>query len=214
MAKHPLDISNFLGESEKPEPSTKGFKPSKAKSNSFKKPSNSQASPSPKPSSFGAQPRIEKKFWDQLNPESRRIFTSRMWKNIDFNPMLRELTDLSKLTEKWLRWAIPTYANGVKEGPVKDWFEGKKGDADFHYILVGEHLKHLKEVRQKKKEEQKPEVVETSQEVVEPPTPLPTDEEKQTSPELKMALNELDDHIQWFQNYLEGNPSEDKNIPS
>lgn len=95
--------------------------------------------------------KIRSEYWNMLNEESRRMLTSRIWKGVDFNPMLAELDDLSKLTEKWLKWAVPTYVNGVKEGPIKDWIDGKRGDKDFHYVLVGEHLKHLKELRQKKK---------------------------------------------------------------
>ena len=236
MAKHPLDISNFLGGSAPEEPKAKKsitFKPKQQTNKptpqaSFSK--RPQRSHSSEPEE-AQQPRIEKKYWDQLNPESRKIFTSRMWKSIDFNPMLKELTDLSKLTEKWLRWAIPTFANGMKGGPIKDWIDGQRGETDFHYVLVGEHLKHLKEIRQKKKQEQastpqeEPKTVQSStepdnveQENTEPVVAAvattdsveeATQPVQEESPELKMALNELDDHIQWFQNYLDANPLKD-----
>lgn len=252
MAKHPLDISSFLGLDPKDisKPKKKFKNKPKVQNHTDQKPENLPPAQSPIKSSHEGDeaPRIEKQYWQQLNPESRRIFTSRMWKHVDFNPMLSELTDLSKLTEKWLRWAIPTYANGIKEGPIKDWFDGVQGDRDFHYVLVGEHLKHLKEIRQKRKEEPQNNEVEvvtesdspiataTDTEVIasEEPTPpaadaaeavfqetecSPAEEttnppeeaeapEKPVSPELKMAMSDLDDHIKWFQKYLDGNAAE------
>jgi hypothetical protein len=248
MAKHPLDISNFLGLDPKDITKPKKQFKDKPKPKKHVPQQSFEAKQTVEPQESNQQenedaPRIEKQYWQQLNPESRRIFTSRMWKNVDFNPMLSELTDLSKLTEKWLRWAIPTYANGIKGGPIKDWFEGKQGDRDFHYVLVGEHLKHLKDVRQKRKEEDQPSDVEVHIEtenqkaaIPDPePTPIteteiqttegtpivaepteiqepeeivaaktePEEEEKPASAELQMALNDLDVHIHWFQNYLD-----------
>jgi len=195
MARHPLDISNFI---------TSEPKPAEVK---FEKTSPKPVQATPEPT-FVDGPRIQKQYWSQLNPESRRIFTSRMWKGVDFNPMLSELSDLSKLTEKWLRWAIPTYVNGLASGPIKDWFNGTRGPQDFHYVLVGEHLKHLKEVRQNRKEELKDVSVELEAPIRQMDHTVPSesvmlcDEDSKMAPELKMALNELDEHIQWFQNYL------------
>lgn len=240
MAPHPLDISNFLGSSpteNTSEKKTKEFRePAKKEHIQQASHNKTQSNHHQRPSqSDDSTPKIEKKFWQQLNPESRKIFTSRMWKSVDFNPMLSELSDLSKLTEKWLRWAIPTYANGIKEGPIRDWLNGQRGNEDFHYVLVGEHLKHLKEIRQKKKEEQKQEKTETTmaevqekdlppidchQEVsVESPSEeaaveTPSSEEAKPSPELKMALQELDDHIKWFQNFLEEKPNQNDSSQS
>ncbi len=233
MAPHPLDISNFLGSSPAENASEKKakefHKPAKKEHVQQVSPQKTQAHHQRPNQNVDSGPKIEKKFWQQLNPESRKIFTSRMWKSVDFNPMLSELSDLSKLTEKWLRWAIPTYANGLKEGPIKDWLDGQRGNEDFHYVLVGEHLKHLKEVRQKKKEEQQQDKTETSMEEVQekdlPPTETHQEvteeipnkeeiEEAKPSPELKMALQELDDHIKWFQNFLEEKPNQDDSSQS
>ena len=245
MAKHPLDISSFIGIDPKVEAKPKETlnnkrhnthqsqaKPQQTINPEFSKPKRAQGNNATRQKDA---PRIEKHYWQQLNPESRRIFTSRMWKEIDFNPMLSELTDLSKLTEKWLRWAIPTFANGIAGGPIKEWFDGKRGEEDFHYILVGEHLKHLKEVRQKRKKEAKQEksvepiikqenVERSASATIEEATNVETrqneepvmhsdqDHKKETqpSPELKMAFNELEDHINWFQNYLDSKPTENE----
>lgn len=97
---------------------------------------------------------IRRESWDVLSSECREILCSRTWSDIDFNPMLDNLDDLTKLTAEWLRWAIPTYANGIKEGPIRDWLDGKFPDKEFHYVLVGEHLKHVKECRKKNKKSQ------------------------------------------------------------
>jgi hypothetical protein len=176
MASHPLDIGKILrsngvdvNDSKRP---SKGTKP-KAQQASFQ-PKSSQAKTSrPKPPQVKTaegeveQIRIRKEFWDQLNEESRRMLTSRIWRGVDFNPMLSELEDLSKLSEKWLKWAVPTYVNGLKGGPIKQWFEGVREARDFHYVLVGEHLIHLKTMRQQKKAEEEAVVEEAvSEEVV------------------------------------------------
>ena len=199
MAFHPLDITGILkskgGEvpAEKPKPSHRG--PFHAKKKSESPPEQLPRLEKPVPSAPPAQtsntPEIEPvkirpEFWNVLNEESRRMLTSRIWRGVDFNPMLGELDDLSKLTEKWLKWAVPTYVNGINEGPIKSWIEGEKTGKDFHYILVGEHLKHLKEVRQKKKDE--PETIEVTQE---PSTPevLVTAEEPST-PEASVSAEE------------------------
>lgn len=129
--------------------------------------------------------KIQSEYWNELNTESRRMLCSRSWKHIDFNPMLAELQDLSKLSEKWLRWAIPTYANGLKEGPIRDWLDGKNRDNDFHYVLVGEHLRYFKEIRQKKKEEKENQAPNQG-----------------NTEQINAAIEELDTHINWFQNFI------------
>jgi hypothetical protein len=182
--------------------------------------------------------KINSEYWSLLNEESRRMLTSRIWRHVDFNPMLAELDDISKLTEKWLKWAVPTYVNGLPSGPIRDWLDGKREARDFHYVLVGEHLKHLKEMRQKRKEEDEspealskdaPEPALAEQPVLEvsPPvqadtSPLSTVDELEAKPtELlgqdnsqdsakkttvlakEAAIRELDEHIAWFQAYVE-----------
>ncbi len=137
-------------------------------------------------------PKISNQYWSQLNTESRKIFSSRAWKQVDFNPMLKELQDLSKLSEKWLKWAIPTYANGLQSGPIKDWLNGKNRENDFHYVLVGEHLRYFKEVRKQKKQEQ--EELKAS----EAPSINP-DEQKI----IDDSITELTEHITWFQEFID-----------
>jgi hypothetical protein len=136
-------------------------------------------------------PKIDNQYWSKLNTESRKIFSSRVWKSVDFNPMLRELEDISKLSEKWLRWAIPTYVNGLKGGPIKEWLDGTNRDKDFHYVLVGEHLRYFKEIREQKKQEQ--ESINTQQ----------TDSNPAEQKELNEAIEELTEHINWFQEYID-----------
>lgn len=190
MSNHPLDISGLL------------------------KANTSDRSSSDKPSAQGSQihpnsndsnVRIEGKYWSQLNQESRRMLTSRIWKSVDFNPMLAELDDLSRITEKWLKWAVPTYVNGLKEGPIKEWLNGENREKDFHYVLVGEHLRHLKEIRDQKKAEQKS--TETvSEPFVENATPPETEQSSGTpenTEEFKTSIETLDGHIRWFKQYLQ-----------
>lgn len=184
MGNHPLDISNLLKARGIP------LQPSKNKK--------SRPKPIAKPQKVSPQkgPKIDLHLWNQLNEESKRIFSSRIWKQIDFNPMLRELDDLSKLTEKWLKWAIPTYANGIKGGPVKDWLEGKNTEQDFHYILVGEHLKYLKEQRNKKKQDQP--ISNTAQKEQQTVNAIPNIKAEP----LQEHIEEINGHIEWFGNYL------------
>jgi hypothetical protein len=160
MGGHPLDISHILFnkgiELQEKYPPQKHQKPKKVKNHQPPQASipKQQAPTQPEPVIETETPRIENQYWSQLNTESRKILTSQAWKSIDFNPMLKELDDLSKLSEKWLRWGIPTYVNGRKSGPIKDWIDGKNRENDFHYVLVGEHLIYFKEVRTQKKKEQ------------------------------------------------------------
>lgn len=204
MSNHPLDISGLLNS-----------KQSTGNVDKEESPPPPQSSESATDSSLREGVRIDNQYWDQLNQESRRMLTSRIWKGIDFNPMLAELVDLSRITEKWLKWAVPTYVNGVKGGPIKDWLEGINREKDFHYVLVGEHLRHLKELREKRKQEQ-----ETSPEpmtAVEETTPadqleaeITPEENQQTEtpseiprPELEASIETLDGHIRWFKQYLQ-----------
>lgn len=140
MSSHPLDITGIL--------KSRGVNVNQQKkSGGSKKGDKNQLK---EKGDKGNNVRIRPEFWNQLNEESRRMLTSRIWKGVDFNPMLAELEDLTKLTEKWLKWAVPTYVNGVDSGPIRDWIDGNRGERDFHYILVGEHLRHLKELRESK----------------------------------------------------------------
>ena len=170
MAPHPLDISQLLhskGENVDPSPQKSEHRhpprqrealPSVARApakEAFKpllKPPRENPPSSLLSQQEDSSVKIKPDFWSLLNEESRRMLTSRIWKGTDFNPLLAELDDLSKLTEKWLKWAVPTYVNGLQSGPIRDWLDGKREARDFHYVLVGEHLKHLKELRSKKTE--------------------------------------------------------------
>jgi|SaaInlStandDraft_1057018.scaffolds.fasta_scaffold41156_2 hypothetical protein len=191
MSDHPLDISGILKSSP-----NDGHAQEKEHY-----PDSSSASDTSQSTS-----RIEGKYWSQLNQESRRMLTSRIWKGIDFNPMLAELDDLSRITEKWLKWAVPTYVNGIKEGPIKEWIHGVNREKDFHYVLVGEHLRHLKDIRDKRKVEQT-----SSQDPVEPlssdnsdatqVTEAPSDTDGDPR-ELSASIETLDGHIRWFKQYL------------
>ena len=203
MSNHPLDISGIL-KSKPPQPSNEGQEALSAVSD------NESANKSSSPE----ETRIEGRFWSQLNQESRRMLTSRIWKGVDFNPMLAELDDLSRITEKWLKWAVPTYVNGVKAGPIKDWMEGLNRDKDFHYVLVGEHLRHLKELREKRKTDQAsspndaPALEEKNQETPIAPQ-VQTEGERQVNStpeqdqELQTSIETLDGHIRWFKQYLQ-----------
>lgn len=207
MASHPLDIGSILrtkGVETDPPPKAKAPKPTTVVQNH----PNEAREPNPV--------RIRKDLWDQLNQESRRMFTSRIWRGVDFNPMLSELEDLSKLSEKWLKWAVPTYVNGLKSGPIKAWFEGQREAKDFHYVLVGEHLQHLKRVRKNKEQgqgdslsaqQQSTQTIEENaaeQQAIEDGTDTVAQNKssaEQTS-RLASSLNQLDDHIAWFQAYV------------
>jgi hypothetical protein len=201
MASHPLDIGNLLR--------SKGFETHPSPKVSPK--TTQTASTEPNSSTQADEPtqvRIRKELWDQLNQESRRMFTSRIWRGVDFNPMLSELEDLSKLSEKWLKWAVPTYVNGLKSGPIKAWFEGQREARDFHYVLVGEHLQHLKRVRKKKEDPNQSTPSEhhsTELEVETTPEEKPTANTPETAEQasrLESNLHQLDDHIAWFQKYV------------
>ncbi|MBF0196397.1 MAG: hypothetical protein HQL32_01740 [Planctomycetes bacterium] len=176
MSKHPLDISGFLGADQPDQKKERHAPKKKAPKKSYPSfsPYKSKAPSSPRKNEDLPvdTPKIQQEIWSQLNAESRKILSSRIWKGIDFNPMLGELNDLSKLSEKWLRWAIPTYVNGLKGGVIKDWIEGKRDDRDFHYILVGEHLRHLKEQRAKKKAESLDEASATAESLADEPKDL------------------------------------------
>lgn len=95
---------------------------------------------------------IRDEFWKRLRPECRRILAGRTFQHVDFNPMLAELQDIEKMDESWLRWAIPTYMNGLSGGPIRDWLDGRNREKDFHYVLVGEHLRYLKAKRAERRE--------------------------------------------------------------
>ena len=266
MAPHPLDISKLLPsegpsvlspsphvESKKvPERREASGAPSREERlPAFEKPVRSPVSPTLAYQEESVV-KIKPEFWNQLNEESRRMLTSRIWKSTDFNPLLAELDDISKLTEKWLKWAVPTYVNGLGSGPIREWLEGRREARDFHYVLVGEHLKHLKEMRSKRKDGE--DAIENSQDQkqndlnnteltpsvspLETPTMMakvdssltqqgktnspstkktdviPTDSSSAPSPQTsssksvsskskEAAIRELDEHIAWFQAYVE-----------
>lgn len=206
MSNHPLDISGLL----------------KPKQNATSSKESPDSYDNGDWSAKDGGIRIKSQYWEQLNLESRRMLTSRIWKHVDFNPMLAELDDLSRITEKWLKWAVPTYVNGIQGGPIKDWFDGVNQEKDFHYILVGEHLRHLKELREKKKAEEAHDLAEVSglahddsgfshddsaqrEEVAQPlgpglfkaQPPSPVESE-----DLQTSIKTLDDHIRWFKQYL------------
>jgi hypothetical protein len=188
MGGHPLDISNFI--------LTKGVDLQKKyppkEHNVKSKPFTDSVIPPKENATPISQPKIAGQYWSQLNIESRKIFSSRAWKLVDFNPMLKELQDLSKLSEKWLKWAIPTYANGLNSGPIRDWLDGKNRDNDFHYVLVGEHLRYFKEVRKQKKTEQ--EELNSSETIT-----INSEEHKL----LDESIIELTEHISWFQEFID-----------
>lgn len=179
---HPLDISHIL---EKKGISINEDQPS----NSHKKQKSSGIEPVQQKAH--ATPRIKSQYWLQLNDECRRFLTSKMWKVHDFNPMLEHLDDISLLTEKWMKWAVPTYVNGMSGGPILDWIEGRNRDKDFHYILVGEHLRFVKEKRKQRKSEKKIIRVRES---------------------YNKAVSELTDHLQWFQSFIQGQSAQPQTI--
>ncbi|MBF0244388.1 MAG: hypothetical protein HQL31_03850 [Planctomycetes bacterium] len=120
---------------------------------------------------------IRPDFWSKLNNDTRRFLTSRTWKGIDFNPFLENLDDITRLSERWLHWAVPTYVNGLKSGPIRDWIEGRNRDKDFHYILVGEHQKHRNQSK----------------------TRAAGSEERDLSGGMSNVCDRLDRHLEWLE---------------
>jgi hypothetical protein len=198
MGGHPLDISHIL--LKKGVELQEKYPPKKQKKEHKKEKQVPKPQPTIQQEQVKTEPKVEERvykieqqYWTQLNTESRKILTSQAWKNVDFNSMLKELDDLSKLSEKWLRWAIPTYVNGLKGGPIKDWLDGNSRENDFHYVLVGEHLRYFKDIREQKKKEQ------------DDLTSLPETEQHDPDKEkyLEESITELTEHINWFQEYID-----------
>ncbi len=151
MPNHPLDISSFVQG-----PNPQSDKPKvKAKDNSDRVV-------------------IHDHHWAKLPIEIRKYLTKGSFKEIDFNPLLDNLDDLSKLTPKWLNWAVPTYINGLSKGPVHDWLKGDQQERSFHDTLVFEHHTYRKILK----------------------TDNPT---REISADQKVILNELDSHIDWLE---------------
>ena len=125
--------------------------------------------------------RINDWHWSQLKPECRRFLASKIWKGIDFNPMLEQLEDLSLLSESWMKWAVPTYVNGLASGPIRDWLDGRNREKGFHYVLVGEHLKYMKGKRQELKSLKQGDKARESH---------------------RLAIEELDRHVAWLRNFV------------
>lgn len=147
MSRHPLDISAILQakgiELEKPEE----VKNARSGRDMRRGPTPRHEAQAPEPRPQRAY-RIREEFWAKLTPGCQRMLTSRAFIDVDFNPLLAELSDLSRVDEAWLRWAIPTYVNGLRGGPIRDWMEGARRERDLHYVLVGEHLRYQRDKRQ------------------------------------------------------------------
>ncbi len=133
MARHPLDISSILKARGVPlEDSTKN-------SGDARMGQHGAMSSHPLPE----RSRIRPEIWASLSPECRRFLTKKTWQGVDFNPFLSALEDLGRITEEWLRWAVPAYVGGLAGGPIRDWKEGRLQQS-LHELLVAEHQRFKK----------------------------------------------------------------------